>query len=79
MKVINYGPGYEPKTHKCIWCNSEFEYENKEVKHEKYYLDLDGKYSIRWDGTYDCVVIQREVLKCPVCLEKIILSSIIML
>jgi DNA-directed RNA polymerase subunit RPC12/RpoP len=75
MRVIKYGPGYEPKTHKCIFCHSEFEYETKEIKHEQFYVDLDNKYHLCWDGNNDCFVTSRSVIDCPVCLEKIILEQ----
>lgn len=75
MKVIKYGPGYELNTHQCMWCRSEIEYTNNDIKFEKYFDDLCGGESKHWDGTYHCIVVQRKVLKCPVCSEKIILRD----
>lgn len=33
MKIINYGPGYEPKTIICETCKSEIEYVNADIQH----------------------------------------------
>ena len=75
MRVIKYGPGYEPKTHKCIWCNSEIEYTKDDIKSQTFYDDLCGYQHEYWNGTYYCVVVQREILQCPVCSKTIILKD----
>ena len=55
MKIINYGPGFEPKTLTCGSCKSELEY-----------TDIDMNINVCRDYAYDPVVVIHSI-RCPVC------------
>lgn len=66
MRIINYGPGYEPKRITCDSCKSELEYRQKDIQY----------YDSKIKGGYDDYK-QRflEYLTCPVCEQWILLSE----
>lgn len=68
MKVINYGPGYEPKTTSCPDCKSEIEYSDAEVDKQCYYGEPCGDNTVYYQNFY-------ETLICPVCLYRIVLRN----
>jgi DNA-directed RNA polymerase subunit RPC12/RpoP len=72
MKVINYGPGYEPDTMVCEQCKSEMEYTKDDVRKNDFYIDLCGFRHNWWDGKTFCYYEHEEYLHCPVCSHKII-------
>lgn len=65
MRVINYGPGYEPKKIICSSCQSELEYGQKDIQY----------YDSKIKGENDDYK-QRflEYVTCPVCETWIELS-----
>ena len=58
MKVINYGPGWEPKTLTCTSCKSELEY-----------VDRDVNIDVCRDYAYDPMITIYYVI-CPICGKK---------
>lgn len=65
MKIINYGPGYEPKTIICSTCTSKIEY-----------IKADVQCHISKVKTKDntCQISCLEHFECPVCNAWIELS-----
>ena len=64
MKIINYGPGYEPKTITCKSCKSELEYTDFDVE-VKAYFDYDY-----------CPVGETHYVVCPICGMKNIIKRV---
>lgn len=55
MKVINYGPGWEPKILTCGSCKSELEYTDLDIKSNTY-------------SDYECCPVgTKDYVVCPVC------------
>ena len=55
MKIIHYGPGYEPTTLICSNCKSELEYTN-----------IDIEINVCRDYAYDPILMIYYVT-CPIC------------
>lgn len=59
MKIINYGPGYEPTTLICSNCKSELEYTN---------IDIEIK--VLRDYVYNPILV-ISYITCPICGKEI--------
>lgn len=60
MKVINYGPGYQPKRLVCASCQSELEYDTRDRKFDSHLVadKTDTSKLKQIVGVY---------VQCPVC------------